>query len=136
MYKPVNQAPPQSTRARTTSSRVLRRTRAACRESSPASPRGKWVLCAEGKRRVVYPRRLLLLWSLLASSSPPGHRRHAHEGPLPDTPHPSVPGPRGRGVQEIGEGHDGELQYAWGAGRGRQVSPSPVRPLPVIITTC
>lgn len=82
------------------------------------------------------PSSVAFIWSLLASSSPPSHRRHAHEGPLPDTPHPSVPGPRGRGVQGIGEGHDGELQYAWGAGRGRQVSLSPVMPLRVIITTC
>lgn len=84
---------------------------------------------AEEKRREGRPGGVSLarLYALLGSRPavrPLRRSRHVHEGPLPDTPHPAVPGPGGHSVQGVGEGHDGELQYARGVGRGRQVSPS------------
>lgn len=84
---------------------------------------------AEEKRREGRPGGVSLarLYSLLGSRPavrPLRRSRHVHEGPLPDTPHPAVPWPGRHSVQGVGEGHDGELQYARGVGRGRQVSPS------------
>lgn len=123
----LRRAPP----ARTTSPKVLRGARAArrerpslSRESAREVEAGAEARRPAGSRGAIGRARFSALLDSWPASRPRLRRRHAHEGPLSDPPHPAVPQSGGRGVQGLGEGYDGELQHARGAGRRRQVSPS------------
>ena len=119
----LRRAPP----ARTTSPKVLRGARAARRERPSLSRESAREVEAGAEARRPAGSRPPIKYDSTAikiNGRPRLRRRHAHEGPLSDPPHPAVPQSGGRGVQGLGEGYDGELQHARGAGRRRQVSPS------------